>query len=151
MFAKLDSPNTTTSTQHQPRLNNIFDNSHWDVYIKAVSLQTASKSVNCYRRRPSSYNSLHFSQTLHLSHAKMSVNLVIQHLYSTIDPQQVAAMAHNANQASAGKPLTELVAHGKEKKNRVATAPNTIKATRPLNSWIAFRSMPSWTPLCNFR
>jgi len=76
----------------------------------------------------------------------MSTSSAMQRFYGTANPQQIAMMIHHANLPKAGTPLTALVAHGKVKKNDGDSAVHSTKTTRPLNSWMAFRSTPSWTP-----
>lgn len=62
-------------------------------------------------------------------------------LFNSLNPQQVAALVHSVNQPTFAGNMPKSFARGKGKKKVAIATQTNAKATRPLNSWIAFRSM----------
>ncbi|KAL9127072.1 MAG: hypothetical protein Q9217_003974 [Psora testacea] len=69
----------------------------------------------------------------------MSLSPAVQHLLSAMTPQQIANALHSVNGVMTGK-TSKIKKPGKSKRKSRAASNVRSKATRPLNSWMAYRS-----------
>ena len=79
----------------------------------------------------------------------MDLSPTLLHLLSQMTPQQIATVLQNAQNELASNTVSKITKSNKKvKKSNAVTTLN--KATRPLNSWIAYRSMKSHFPQSSY-
>ena len=69
----------------------------------------------------------------------MSLDPAMQRLLSSLTPGQIATFLQDTSQPRPSMKLTKNVSRGKGNKKNLVLSASVAKATRPLNSWIAFR------------
>ena len=70
----------------------------------------------------------------------LNLSPTVQHLLSTMTSQQIVTALQSVNDGVTDSTTSKITKRGKSKRKSSANSMDLTKATRPLNSWMAYRS-----------